>query len=268
MTTPDHPFEKLRAIVARLRDPKNGCPWDLEQTHQSLKPFLIEEAYEVLDAIDNAPQHLSEELGDVLLQVMLHSQLSAERNEFSVEDVVTKLADKLVSRHPHVFGPDKANNAQEAESSWERSKLKEKDAANTTAAQKGIFDDISKSYPALIRAFKIGKRSARINFDFTDSATVWHQLELELEELRALDFTDTAQRELVADELGDLLFTAAQLARKLELSPEEVLNKACDKFIARVAIMETLANKRLDQIPREELEQLWKKAKAKSPRSI
>ncbi|MBN8548596.1 MAG: nucleoside triphosphate pyrophosphohydrolase [Deltaproteobacteria bacterium] len=261
MSTSAALFQRLLEVIAKLRDPKDGCPWDLQQTHESLKPYLIEEAYETIDAIDKGKHDknyakLCEELGDVLLQVVLHSQVAKDNKEFSIDDVVKGLTEKLVHRHPHVFGDTKVSSAQEVTQNWERLKAKEQPSAH-------ILAGLPKSMPALLKCHRIGEKVGRIGFDWPDSKEVRDKVREELNEF--LEADDKAQRDAahVKEELGDLLFTLAQLARKMGLNAEDVLIEANDKFCGRFAQIEALGEYRLSEKTPEELENYWQQVKAK-----
>lgn len=252
-------FEELLNIVAKLRDPNGGCPWDLKQTHESLKPYLIEEAYEVLDAIDEhssdqSTSKLPEELGDVLLQVALHAQVAKDNKTFTIDEVVKKLSEKLVFRHPHVFGDAKAKDAEAAVKNWEQMKAKNR------APNGSLLEGIPKGLPSLLRAHRIGEKVARVGFDWNSADEVKQKVTEELQEFLAT-FKEAQHEAHMEEELGDLLFTLAQLTRKLGLNAEEVLNKANSKFTKRFQAMEHATPEGLDKKSRQELEKLWQKIK-------
>jgi MazG family protein len=261
MNTAGALFEELLKIVAKLRDPNGGCPWDLKQTHQSLKPYLIEESYEVLDAIDEleglpaaSASKLPEELGDVLLQVALHSQVAKDSGTFSIDDIIKKLNEKLVFRHPHVFGDAEAKDADAAVKNWERMK------AQNRAPSGSLLEGIPKGLPSLLRAHRIGEKVARVGFDWNDTAEVKAKVVEELKEF--LETFEPGQKpEAMADELGDLFFSLAQLTRKLGLNAEDVLNGANAKFSKRFKAMEQETQHGLDKLSRPQLEALWQKVK-------
>lgn len=250
MTTTGEKFEKLVGIIKRLRDPNAGCPWDLEQTHKTLKPYLIEESYETLDAIDNHPDKLKEELGDVLLQVMLHSQIGADEKTFTIDDVVEILSEKLVKRHPHVFGTTKVDGTKQVLENWE--KIKKKDRKN----EESILDGIPAGMPALLRAHRIGEKVGRVGFDWIESEHIEEKIREELNE-----FLESTERDHTEEEFGDLLFTIAQLGRKLKLPTEEILQRANQKFTRRFKALEQKAGCDLKSLPRERLEELWASVK-------
>ncbi len=248
-------FEGLVEIVAILRSPE-GCPWDREQTHESLKPYLIEEAYEVLDAIESGnPDQLCEELGDLLLQVVMHSQLAREREAFDIHEVIRRLNEKLVQRHPHVFGEIALENADEVLRNWDRLKREGKQHAS-------ILEGIPRSMPALMRALEVSKRAARAGFEWEDIQGVLDKLEEEESELRrAIEQGDPAPIEA---EIGDLLFTVVNIARHAGVDPEESLRKMVDRFIQRFRRMEASAAQQgihLESLSPDEWEALWQSAK-------
>jgi len=248
-------FSELVEIVRRLRAP-DGCPWDREQTHETLKPFLIEEAYEAIDAIDrNQAEDLREELGDVLLQIMLHSQIGAEQDGFDIADVVSGLSRKLVTRHPHVFGETKVNGSDEVLVNWEKIKKKEK-------ASRGLFDGVPQSLPSLQMAARMGEKAGRVGFDWKNAEGVRFKVE---EELREIDeAVASGNAAAIEHELGDLLFSVAQWARHLGHQPEEALRACCRRFSARFASMETAVRnegRELADLDDESLEAAWQEAK-------
>lgn len=248
-------FEGLVEIVAILRSPE-GCPWDREQTHESLKPHLIEEAYEVLDAIDTGdPNQLCEELGDLLLQVVMHSQLARERGAFTIEEVIDHLNTKLVQRHPHVFGDVALENAEQVLRNWDRLKREQK-------AHSSILEGIPRVMPALVRAMEVSKRAARAGFEWENIGGVLDKLSEEESELRqAIEKGDATA---VQAEIGDLLFTVVNVARHAGVDPEESLRQMVDRFIQRFRWMEAQAaeqGRSLDSLSPDEWEDLWQAAK-------
>jgi tetrapyrrole methylase family protein/MazG family protein len=245
-------FEDLRKIIADLRDPQRGCPWDKEQTHQSLKPYMMEEAAEAIDAVDEGPTALKEELGDVLLQIFLHSQIAHEAKTFSIDDVIDGLAKKLIERHPHVFGDIEVSSSAEVVKNWNT--IKEKDKK-----RESLLDGIAKSLPALSQAQKIGDRVGRIGFDWLDARGVIEKVDEELSELQAeIETPNSAE---AAEEFGDLLFTVAQLSRFLGLEAEQALRKSNEKFSRRFRAMESIAGGSVKDKKPEELHALWEQAK-------
>lgn len=233
----DDPLRELLAIMARLRDPQRGCAWDLEQTFATIAPYTLEEAYEVADAIERGNfADLREELGDLLLQVVFHAQMARERRMFDFDDVARGIGEKLVRRHPNVFGDVKVADSAEQTRMWEEQKAREKAAAGKAQS---ALDDVPVGLPALTRAVKLTKRAARVNFDWPDAAGVWAKLDEELAELRAAE--RAAQPEEIAAELGDVLFVLANLARKLGVDPEASLRGTNAKFERRFRHVETRA---------------------------
>jgi MazG family protein len=224
--SPSRPIERLLEIMARLRGP-DGCPWDREQTHASIKPQLVEECYEVLEAIDaESPAMLKEELGDLLLHVVFHAQLADEAGHFNFDDLTCAINDKLVRRHPHVFGEAKAHDAAAVRVAWDAIKAKEK------PERSGPLDGIPRHLPALMRAHEIGRKAAKVGFDWPDSQGPLAKIHEEVDELAAE--TDPERTE---EELGDLLFALANFARHRHLDPEQALTRATDKFIRRFEAM-------------------------------
>lgn len=255
----DSSLSRLLSIMERLRDPKTGCPWDIEQDFASIAPCTIEEAYEVVDAIQRGDMgHLKEELGDLLLQVVFHSRMAEEKGLFDFEAVAKAIADKLVVRHPHVFGDVEIKTSAAQTEAWEAQKAEERQARGETSA----LDGVTVGLPALTRAVKLQKRAARLGFDWPDAEGVLDKLEEEIAELR--EARKGGKAEEIRDELGDLLFTLANLARKLDADPEEALRAANAKFTSRFQHMEqALQKEKRDAkgIPLDEWELLWKKAK-------
>lgn len=245
-------FQDLINIVAKLRDPQGGCPWDLEQTHASLKPYMLEEACEAIDAVDEGPKELCEELGDVLLQVLLHSQIAQESGSFTLDDVVHGIAEKMLVRHPHVFGDEKADSSEQVLKNWNAQKKKIKNS-------KSILDGIPKSLPALAFSQKIGERVARLGFDWPDARSLLGKVDEELSELQAeLESPGSAE---TAEEYGDVLFTVAQLSRFFGLEAEQALRLANEKFSRRFHKVEELTGGNLEGRSFDELQELWARAK-------
>jgi len=255
-------FDRLHEIVAILRSPE-GCPWDREQTHASLRKNLIEETYEVLETIDDDdPDAMCEELGDLMLQVMLHSQMEEETGAFTVYDVIRGLNEKLIRRHPHVFGDREAEDADEALANWQSIKDEEKRSKGIEPKRQSALDGVPRDLPALMKAFKLQKKAAAVGFDWPNAREVLEKLDEELGELReAMDGNDPAH---TAEELGDLLFVVANLARKLKIDPEDALTGANRKFVERFQYIENglrLRGKDFDQTDLLEMESLWQEAK-------
>ncbi len=246
-------LEELIDIVAKLRAP-DGCPWDREQTHISLRPNMLEEAYEAVDAIDeNDMAHLREELGDVLLQVLLHSQIASESNEFTLDDVAKELKEKLIHRHPHVFGTAKINNADDVLKTWDKLKSEEK------TERKSAMDGLSRSQAALISAQKISKRAVKTGFEWPNEESLYDCVMSEIEEFKEAEIEKDKNH--MEEEMGDILFAIVNLARWNKIDAEQALLKANKKFEKRFRKMEDLATKPLNDYSFEEFDNLWKQAK-------
>ncbi len=251
-------FSELLKIVAKLRDPKDGCPWDLEQDHNSLLRYLIEESYEYVDAVESGDdKKMEDELGDVLFQVLLHSKIGSERSAFDIDSVSKNLKEKIIERHPHVFQTGSSKlTAQEVEKNWESRKKKKGNQALT--------NDLLK-FPSLFSAFKIGKKTEKINFDWEDHSQVLYKVEEEWQELKEeLTPHRPMNHEKIAEEMGDLLFSMAQLARHLGLNPEETLRSANKKFLNRFQKMEHLIKNSgydLTHMTQSEMDVYWDKVK-------
>ncbi len=253
-------FASLLSLMARLRGP-DGCPWDREQTRASLKPYLIEEAYEVVQAIDEGScEHLVEELGDLLFQVVFHCELGSESAEFTIDDVLDHICEKMRRRHPHVFGGTVVADAQEALAQWERIK---RDEASHTGRAGSVLDGVPASLPALIRAQRLQTKAARVGFDWTRWEEAWDKLQEEMGEVREALSADDAGR--IADELGDLLFSMVNVARLRGLDAEECLRRAAEKFTRRFGKMEVemkAAGRAVSEASAEDLDRAWEAAKA------
>ena len=246
-------LEELIDVVAKLRAP-DGCPWDREQTHTSLRPNMLEEAYEAVDAIDeNDMAHLREELGDVLLQVLLHSQIASESNEFTLDDVAKELKEKLIHRHPHVFGTAKINNADDVLKTWDKLKSEEK------TERKSAMDGLSRSQAALISAQKISKRAVKTGFEWPNEESLYDCVMSEIEEFKEAEIEKDKNH--MEEEMGDILFAIVNLARWNKIDAEQALLKANKKFEKRFRKMEDLATKPLKDYSFEEFDNLWKQAK-------
>ena len=231
------PMDRLVEIMATLRNPNGGCPWDVEQTFATIAPHTIEEAYEVADAIEqNDMDSLKDELGDLLFQSVFHAQMAKELNEFSFDDVVNGVIDKMIRRHPHVFGDQSIKTADEQTVSWEDIKATER-ATKSGAADESALAGLTNGLPALIRAEKLQKRAARVGFDWPEVASVFDKLREETAELQVEIDTDGGEARLT-DELGDLLFVCVNLARKLNIDAETALRGANSKFETRFRHME------------------------------
>ena len=256
-----HPeLEKCIEVVKALRHPQTGCPWDLQQTHQSLLKYLIEEAYEFVEAVEkNDPKLMEEEIGDVLFQVLLHTSMGEETGSFSLESSAKNLSEKLIRRHPHVFQTEEKLTPDEVLVNWQKIKIEEKGERPYSIDEKYLHA------PALESANKIGKKSTTVNFDWENYQQVLGKVEEEWQEVKEeLPPGGQYNRERVKEEIGDLLFSVAQLARHLDLNPEECLRDANKKFIKRFQKVEDQVKaqgKRLEDTPQAELEEYWVKAK-------
>lgn len=257
-------ISRLLEIMARLRDPEDGCPWDREQTYASIVPHTIEEAYEVADSIAREDyEELRDELGDLLLQVIFYSQIASEEGRFCFEDVVRSINDKLIRRHPHVFGD--ATYASEAErlEAWERQKAQERNEKGTDQSA-GRLEGVAMALPALTRAVKLQKRAARAGFDWSETGPVFEKIQEELKELQ-VEIAEGAPKARLEDEMGDVLFAVSNLARHLELEPEAALRSTNRKFEHRFSHMEQsleTLQRAMEDCTLEELEQLWQQAKS------
>jgi tetrapyrrole methylase family protein / MazG family protein len=257
MTNSADDFIKLLGIVAKLRNPQGGCPWDLEQTHVSLKPFVIEEAYEVIQAIDEHPDKLCEELGDLLLQVLLHAQIASEEKRFDISNVMQAISEKLIRRHPHVFSDVKVDSSAQVLKNWEQLKQQELEA------DKSILDGVPRGMPALLRSQRLGDKAARVGFDWEDVKGVEAKVLEEVRELVEAQAGKSSSDDLSAykHELGDVLFSLVQLARRTDLNAEDLLHAANDRFTSRFRCMEKLTTKPLKELSVKELDELWERAK-------
>lgn len=257
---PPAPLDRLRAIMVRLRDPVTGCPWDVEQTFSTIAPYTLEEAYEVADAIERGDfDELKSELGDLLFQVVFHARMAEEAGLFDFDAVAGAIADKLERRHPHVFGDEAAKaDAVSQKARWEDIKAAERKAR----AQHGVLDDVPVGLPALARAAKLTKRAARVGFDWPSTSEVFAKLDEEVAELKVEIATGSSER--MKDEVGDLLFVVANLARKLGIEPEDALRGSNAKFVRRFAFIEAELAKdgrTPDQSDLTEMDALWNGAK-------
>jgi nucleoside triphosphate diphosphatase len=261
MTDAEREISALIALMARLRDPTGGCPWDLQQTFATIAPFTIEEAYEVADAIEHgSPDKLRDELGDLLFQVVFHARMAEERGWFDFASVARSIHDKLVRRHPHVFGGASVGSAAEQTRSWEELKALERAARGSGGSDAGTLADVPKALPALVRAAKLGRRASRVGFDWQDAPQVREKV---MEELAEVDAAAPGSPQ-VAEELGDLLFALANWSRHLQVDAEEALRGANAKFQRRFRLMEQQAaeqGRALDSLTAGEWEKLWEQAK-------
>jgi MazG family protein len=257
-------FEKLVGVMARLRAP-GGCPWDREQTHATLRTYLIEEAYEVLEALDGADDvKFAEELGDLLLQVVFHAQMADEEGRFTIVDVIREIYEKMIRRHPHVFGEKRAKDAAEVLRNWEIIKKEERQAkgAAEEEAAESVLDGVSRSLPALLEGYQLTRKAARIGFDWENVGGIFEKLQEETEELRQV--LEKRGGKAIEGEVGDILFAAVNLARFLKIDPEIAMKKASGKFNRRFREMERTAREQgttLAEVPRGRMEELWEEAK-------
>lgn len=256
-------MSRLIEIMARLRDPKTGCPWDIEQTYETIAPYTIEEAYEVADAIATGDfDELKAELGDLLLQVVYYTQMSAEDGRFDFDDVANAISDKMVARHPHVFGNESRDkSAAEQTRDWEKIKAEERAAKGQ--AQAGVLDGVALGLPALLRAVKLQKRAARVGFDWPETGQVLDKIKEEITELQEVAGQSSDKSE---EEFGDLLFVLANYARHLSIDPEQALRRANGKFTRRFEYIEAALkaqNRAPESSDLEQMDALWDEAKAK-----
>lgn len=260
-------FDDLVSVMARLRAP-GGCPWDREQTYSSLSQYLLEETYETFDAIHEAEEtgdtaHLREELGDLLLQVVFHSTIAAEKGDFSIDEVAAGVTNKLVLRHPHVFGDTKLEKAQDVLDNWDTLKANERKASGKIEKERdSILDEVTVHFPALLEGLKLTKKAARVGFDWEHTDQVFEKLNEEVGELKsAINSGDAVN---ISEEIGDLLFVIVNLARKLDVEPETALKKTNRKFRKRFNFVEKevkLKGKRLEDSSLEEMDALWNRSK-------
>lgn len=257
-------FDELVSVMARLRAP-GGCPWDREQTYESLAPYLLEEAFESFDAIQDAaegkPEHLREELGDLLLQIIFHSQIAEELGDFTIESVCAAITEKMILRHPHVFGDVKLDTANDVLQNWDELKRAEREITKKEEKlQNSILDEVPHAFPALIEANKLTKKAAKVGFDWENVKQIFDKLTEETDELKAA----IAENKNIEEELGDLLFVVVNLARKLDVEPETALKKTNRKFRRRFNFIETeLKNrgKSFEETDLKEMDALWNEAK-------
>lgn len=251
------PFEELVAIVRRLRG-DNGCPWDREQDHRSIRPYLVEETYEVIEAIDEGDfAKIKEELGDLLLQIILHAQMADEEKRFNIDDVINHIVDKIIRRHPHVFQSTKVKDSKEVLKNWEQIKMSE--------GRSSVLDGVPRDLPALLKAARIQEKAARVGFDWDKIDGVFAKVEEEWSEFReAYKEKDKAK---IEEELGDMFFALVNLSRFLDTNPEDALRGTIDKFVRRFQYIErTLASQGLkpQEVTLEEMDKIWEEAKGKT----
>ena len=271
-------FNDLVELMARLRGP-DGCPWDREQTYATLAPMLLEEAYEAFEAIEEAregrPRELCDELGDLMFQIVFYAQVAKERGEFTIDDVTTAIHDKMVRRHPHVFGDVEANDAATVLLNWETLKAEERRAAGKSETiNTSLLTGVSSKAPALMEAHQLSTKAARVGFDWKSVDDIFDKLQEEIDELRAAikdhaALEDEANHARVREELGDLFFAATNIARHMQVEPEAALKLTNRKFRQRFEYIEQALNSRgqaFDKTSIEELEELWQEAKKNKPR--
>lgn len=263
-------FEDLVRLMARLRGP-NGCPWDRQQTPRTLRTYLLEETYEVLDAIErDDPEALRDELGDLLLQVVFLAQIASEERRFTMDDVITALHEKLIRRHPHVFGPVRAETPEQVLRNWEALKAEERGqppGASRRFGTGGLLDDVPRTLPALLEAYQLTRRAAQVGFDWEKFDDLLAKLSEEVRELRET-LAATAPAERLEEEVGDLLFVAVNIARYLKLDPELALRGANQKFAARFRQLEEELKRRgksWEETSLEEMDALWEESKQPRP---
>lgn len=261
-------FDELVAVMERLRAP-GGCPWDAEQTYGSLSQYLLEEAYETFDAIHEAERtgdiaNLKEELGDVLLQVVFHSTIGKERGDFDIEEVAAGVSQKLILRHPHVFGDAKLERAEDVLDNWDTLKANERKASGKAEkVSESILDEVPVHFPGLLEALKVTKKAAKVGFDWPDTEPIFGKIAEEADELKSA--IANGNTENIAEEIGDLLFAVVNLARHLDVEPETALKRTNRKFRARFKFIENelkAQGKSLDSSTLDEMDSLWDKAKA------
>ena len=260
INNPSKGMPRLLEIMRALRDPENGCPWDIEQNFNTIAPYTIEEAYEVADAIERENwDDLKNELGDLLLQTVYHTQMAEEEDRFNFNDVVNQISEKMIQRHPHVFGNENRNKtASQQVKDWESIKAEERLKKN----QAGILDDVALNLPALVRSLKLQKRAARVGFDWPKISQVLDKIDEETKEL--IEAKKTEPQERISEEFGDLMFSIVNLGRHLKVDPEEALKQTNRKFINRFKFVEESIRsqgKKIEDTSLEEMEGLWQQAK-------
>jgi ATP diphosphatase len=265
-------IERLLEVMARLRDPQGGCPWDLEQDFASIAPYTIEEAYEVADAIERGDlDELEGELGDLLLQVVYHARMAEEAGRFDFEAVAHGIADKMIRRHPHVFGDDEARSAGAAKGFWEKIKAEEKQErarrrSPDDVRTEGLLDDVAAGHPALARAVKLQQKASTVGFDWNDARLVMEKVREETDEIAAELDRSPREPERLSDEIGDLLFAVANLARHVNVDPDQALRQANAKFVSRFGYVEAALaadGRTPGEASLDEMEQLWHRAKSR-----
>lgn len=255
----DEKIQKAIDVVAKLRAP-DGCPWDRQQTHESMKNELLEETYELIDAINQKDDYkIKDELGDVFMQVLMHAQIAGEENKFDLGDVAEQLSSKLIRRHPHVFGDVTVENTDQVIDNWEKIKVTEKGYTD----RKSAVDGIPESFTALMKAYKIGKKAVKVGFDWSSTEGAVEKLDEEIGELKEA-IKNGHDEKHIEEELGDVLFCVCNVARKLKIQPEVALNNTVDKFYNRFTLMEKMINeegKNMKEMSLDEMDVYWDKAK-------
>ena len=255
----DKKIQKAIDVVAKLRAP-DGCPWDRQQTHESMKNELLEETYELIDAINQKDDYkIKDELGDVFMQVLMHAQIAGEENKFDLGDVAEQLSSKLIRRHPHVFGDVTVENTDQVIDNWEKIKVTEKGYTD----RKSAVDGIPESFTALMKAYKIGKKAVKVGFDWSSTEGAVEKLDEEIGELKEA-IKNGHDEKHIEEELGDVLFCVCNVARKLKIQPEVALNNTVDKFYNRFTLMEKMINedgKNMKEMSLDEMDVYWDKAK-------
>lgn len=262
LPAPSKPYtiESLRQIMQQLRDPESGCPWDLKQTFESIVPYTLEEAYEVAQAIEDKDfNELKDELGDLLLQVIFYTQLAEEAQHFTYADVITSICEKMVRRHPHVFGGDYAETAEQVLTRWEQIKVQER--AEKGQQQQSLLDSVPSTMPALTRAYKMQKKCSQVGFDWESLSGAFSKVQEEVEEVAAELDKDNPDNSALQAELGDLLFAVVNVIRKTGTDPESVLRQANQKFQGRFQYVESQCDVLKTDV--EEMDQYWNDAKGK-----
>ncbi|HEY9865830.1 MAG TPA: nucleoside triphosphate pyrophosphohydrolase [Candidatus Obscuribacterales bacterium] len=254
-------LQNLIDVVAKLRSPEGGCPWDLEQTPETLVPYILEEAYEVVDAIRSGDKNaIADELGDLLLQVILQAQIAGESNQFSLEEIANNITEKLIRRHPHVFGEVEVNSVEEVRQNWEEIKSNEQGETSETKSFSSKLSRYARQLPPLIAGMKISKKAADIGFEWDNIEGVWDKFEEEVAEFKeAIQGTDKEHQQA---ELGDILFVLINLARWYNLDPHIGLQETNHRFIKRLSKVEEYCDRPLSEYSLEELDALWQQAKA------
>jgi nucleoside triphosphate diphosphatase len=264
-------LDRLVQVMARLRDPKTGCPWDLEQNFKTIAPYTLEETYEVVEAIEhNDPQAMKDELGDLLFQIVFHAQLGHEGGLFDLDQIASHVADKMIERHPHVFGDRDAKTAEKVLTNWETDKAAKREAAakaeNRTPS---ALDGVTTALPAATRALKLQNRAARVGFDWTDARDILAKIKEEIGELE-VEMKAKENKDAVEDEFGDLFFALINLARRLEVDPETALRRTNRKFERRFREIETrlaAQNRKMAEASLDEMEKIWCEVKAREKKA-